>query len=93
MLFSLRMIQIPFSTLFFLPTMKKTARASNEVMNILQQYGHRVLPVNPGMAKLGETLYGEKVYASLADISEPIDMVDVFRYVTNATKFNACPSH
>eukprot|EP00978_Attheya_sp_CCMP212_P006682 scaffold15494_cov57-Attheya_sp.AAC.1 len=59
--------------------MKKTARASNEVMNILQQYGYRVLPVNPGMAKLGETLYGEKVYASLADISEPIDMVDVFR--------------
>ena len=36
-----------------------------------------MIPVNPGQA--GKELLGQKVYAQLADIPEPIDMVDVFR--------------
>lgn len=53
------------------------ARDSHEVMAFLQAKGHRVIPVNPGLA--GQTLLGEKIYACLADIPCKIDMVDVFR--------------
>jgi len=52
-------------------------RDSHEVMAFLQRKGHRVIPVNPGLA--GQTLLGETVYAQLSDIPERIDMVDVFR--------------
>ncbi|MEQ8594005.1 MAG: CoA-binding protein [Parvibaculum sp.] len=52
-------------------------RDSYEVMRFLQSQGYRVIPVNPGLA--GQSLNGEKVYATLADIPEKIDMVDVFR--------------
>ncbi|MBO6669313.1 CoA-binding protein [Parvibaculum sp.] len=53
------------------------ARDSHEVMRFLQGKGYRVIPVNPGLA--GKELNGEKVYASLGDIPEKVDMVDVFR--------------
>ena len=53
------------------------ARASNEVMHFLQGRGYRVIPVNPGMA--GKTIHGAEVKASLADIGEAIDLVDIFR--------------
>ena len=53
------------------------ARDSHEVMRYLQGKGYRVIPVNPGLA--GKELNGEKVYATLRDIPEKIDMVDVFR--------------
>jgi O-acetylhomoserine (thiol)-lyase len=52
-------------------------RPSYFVMKYLQGKGYRVIPVNPGIA--GQTLLGEKVYASLIDIPEPVDMVDIFR--------------
>jgi predicted CoA-binding protein len=55
----------------------KPNRASHGVMAFLQQAGYRVIPVNPVAA--GTTILGETVYGTLAEIGEPIDMVDVFR--------------
>ncbi|MEZ5562961.1 MAG: CoA-binding protein [Gammaproteobacteria bacterium] len=55
----------------------KVHRASYGVMRFLQGKGYRCIPVNPGHA--GETLLGETVYATLADIPVPVDLVDVFR--------------
>ncbi|HXA22598.1 MAG TPA: aminotransferase class I/II-fold pyridoxal phosphate-dependent enzyme, partial [Acetobacteraceae bacterium] len=52
-------------------------RPSYFVMKYLQGKGYRVIPVNPSAA--GQELQGEHVYASLRDIPEPIDMVDIFR--------------
>jgi OAH/OAS sulfhydrylase len=52
-------------------------RPSYFVMKYLQNKGYRVIPVNPGLA--GQELLGERVYASVREIPEKIDMVDVFR--------------
>ncbi|MEK6637228.1 MAG: CoA-binding protein [Pseudomonadota bacterium] len=52
-------------------------RASYEVMGFLLAKGYHVIPVNPAL--LGETVHGERVLATLAEITEPIDMVDIFR--------------
>ena len=52
-------------------------RPSFFVMKYMQKQGFRVIPVNPGLA--GQSLNGEKVYASLTDIPDKIDMVDIFR--------------
>jgi O-acetylhomoserine (thiol)-lyase len=57
-------------------------RPSYFVMKYLQGKGYRVIPVNPGIA--GQTLLGERVYASLREIPEPVDMVDVFRAAREA---------
>lgn len=55
----------------------KPERDSHEVMAFLQSRGYRVIPVNPAAA--GQTILGERVRGSLAEIDEPIDLVDVFR--------------
>jgi O-acetylhomoserine (thiol)-lyase len=52
-------------------------RPSYFVMKYLQGKGYRVIPVNPTAA--GQELQGELVYASLRDIPDKVDMVDVFR--------------
>jgi predicted CoA-binding protein len=54
----------------------KAHRASYGVMQFLQSKGFRCIPVSPRLA--GQTLLGEKVYASLADIPESVDLVDMF---------------
>jgi predicted CoA-binding protein len=51
-------------------------------MAYLQRRGYRTIPVNPNAA--GATINGETVYARLADVPEPIDMVDVFRRTSMA---------
>ena len=52
-------------------------RPSHRVMAFLLRKGYRVIPVNPGQA--GKEILGQPVVGRLADILEPIDMVDVFR--------------
>jgi uncharacterized protein len=52
-------------------------RPSYGVMRVLQDWGYRVLPVNPQIT--GEHLHGEFVWRELSQIGEPIDMVDIFR--------------
>ncbi|HLN24570.1 MAG TPA: CoA-binding protein [Patescibacteria group bacterium] len=52
-------------------------RPSYFVMKYLQGKGYRVIPVNPGI--VGQELLGETVFATLADIPDPVDMVDMFR--------------
>jgi len=53
------------------------ARPSNGVLRFLLSKGYDVVPINPGHA--GKAIHGQTVVASLADIEEPVDMVDVFR--------------
>jgi O-acetylhomoserine (thiol)-lyase len=59
-------------------------RPSYFVMKYLQGKGYRVIPVNPSIA--GAVLLGERVHASLRDIPEPVDMVDVFRAAAEAPR-------
>jgi len=54
-----------------------TSRPSYFAFKYLLERGYRMIPVNPGLA--GQELLGRKAYARLADIPEPVDMVDIFR--------------
>lgn len=54
-----------------------TVRPSYFVMKYLLGKGYRVVPINPGIA--GQQILGQTVYASLADVPEPVDVVDIFR--------------
>jgi len=53
------------------------ARPSYIVLKYLLGRGYRVFPVNPGLA--GKQVLGAMAYASLADLPEPVDMVEIFR--------------
>lgn len=55
----------------------KPERASYRVMAYLLVQGYRVTPISPKLA--GQTLLGQRVYATLEEVTQPIDMVDVFR--------------
>ncbi|WP_170348010.1 CoA-binding protein [Ruegeria atlantica] len=54
-----------------------SVRPSYYVARYLSLKGFTVIPVNPGHA--GKELFGQTVRASLSEISEPVDMVDIFR--------------
>jgi len=54
-----------------------TVRPSYFVLKYLRERGYDVIPVNPGQA--GKLMLGTTFVATLADIVQPIDMVDVFR--------------
>ncbi|MDB5695114.1 MAG: CoA-binding protein [Sphingomonas bacterium] len=52
-------------------------RPSYRVMATLQRHGYRVIPVNPQIT--GEHIHGEFVFRDLAQLGDPIDIVDIFR--------------
>jgi predicted CoA-binding protein len=54
-----------------------TVRPSYFVFKYLSERGYRMIPVNPGLA--GKDLLGQRAFATLLDITEPVDMVDIFR--------------
>jgi hypothetical protein len=58
-------------------------RPSTIVMKYLQEFGYRVIPVNPSAA--GKKIYGETIIAKLENVTIPIDMVNVFRPSKEAT--------
>jgi predicted CoA-binding protein len=55
----------------------KDNRPSYFAFKYLLERGYRMIPVNPGLA--GKDLLGQRIYARLSEIPEPVDMVDVFR--------------
>lgn len=55
----------------------KEDRTSFQIAQLLQEHGYRIFPVNPVLA--GQTILGEPVYEQLQDITETIDIVDIFR--------------
>ncbi len=61
-------------------------RPSSFAMKYLQGKGYRVIPVNPREA--GNEILGETCYATLADIPDAIDMVDIFRASEAAGEFS-----
>jgi predicted CoA-binding protein len=73
----LRDILTSVRTIAVIGASPRRERPSHGVMAYLQRRGYRTIPVNPNVA--GTTINGETVYAKLADVPEPIDMVDVFR--------------
>ena len=64
-------------TIAMIGASEKDNRPSYFAFKYLLERGYRMIPVNPGHA--GETMLGQKIYARLSDIPEPIDMVDIFR--------------
>jgi len=59
-------------------------RPSTIVMKYMQEFGYKVIPVNP--FSTGEKIHGETIIAKLSDIKIPIDIVDVFRPSKEAPK-------
>jgi predicted CoA-binding protein len=53
----------------------KTKRPSHQVAKAMQGYGYHIIPVRPAV----DEVMGEKAYASLEEVPEPIDLVNVFR--------------
>ncbi|HFU3704909.1 TPA: CoA-binding protein [Streptococcus suis] len=51
--------------------------AAYRVSKLMQEVGYKIIPINPKAA--GGTILGELVYSSLAEIDQPIDIVDIFR--------------
>jgi predicted CoA-binding protein len=78
----IRSILDTVKTIAMVGVSNKESRPSYFAFKYLLERGYRMIPVNPGLA--GGALLGQKVYARLADIPEPVDMVDIFRAATYA---------
>jgi predicted CoA-binding protein len=73
----IRGILARYRTIAMVGASPNTSRPSYFAMKYLKQKGFTVIPVNPGQA--GKDILGERVYASLAEIEQKVDIVDIFR--------------
>ncbi|MGH9398445.1 MAG: CoA-binding protein [Terriglobia bacterium] len=71
----IRAILLRYKTLAIVGLSPKLSRPSHGVAAYMRSHGYRVFPVNPGV----ESVFGEHCYASLEEISEPFDVVVIFR--------------
>jgi hypothetical protein len=71
----LRDILLTARTIAVVGLSDKSHRPSHEVAAYLQAEGYRIIPVNPTITEV----LGERAYASLRDVAEAIDVVDIFR--------------
>ncbi len=74
---ALRAILTSNPTIAVVGASPKAGRDSRAIVGYLIQHGYNVIPVNPVHA--GEKIFGQTVFASLKDVPEPIDIVDIFR--------------
>jgi predicted CoA-binding protein len=71
----LRRIYAETKTIAVVGASSDPAKPGHRIPAYLQAQGYRILPVNPN----GGELFGERVFSSLDEIREPVDVVDVFR--------------
>jgi predicted CoA-binding protein len=72
---SIREILEQYKTLAVVGLSSKFMRPSHGVSEYMQEHGYRIIPVNPQET----SVLGEKSYASLDEVSEPFDVVVIFR--------------
>ena len=66
-----------YKTIAMIGVSKDSTKPSTIVMKYMQNYGYKVIPVNPRVK--GEKILDEEVFEKITDIKEPVDIVDVFR--------------
>jgi predicted CoA-binding protein len=64
-----------YDTITVVGASRDPAKAAHQIPRQMQRYGWRIIPVNPYAGEL----FGEKAYPTLADVPEPLGLVDVFR--------------
>ena len=74
---SIREILSKYKKIALVGASKDLNKTSTIVMKYLQEYGFKVYPVNPSMK--GEKILGEKVFGSILEIDNPVEIIDVFR--------------
>ena len=73
-----------YKTIAMIGVSKDSTKPSTIVMKYMQNYGFKVIPVNPRVK--GEKILGENVFGKLDEIETQIDIVDVFRPSKEALK-------
>lgn len=69
-----------YSTITVVGASRHPGKEAHAIPVHMQRYGWRIIPVNP----YADVLFGEKVYRTLADVPEPLGLVDVFRPSSDA---------
>src|ERR1700716_3717983 len=80
---TIRRILKSVRTIAMVGASNNNARPSYFVLKYLLSRGYRLFPINPGLA--GKDILGAPAYAKLADVPEPLDMVEIFRNSTAAS--------